>query len=477
MRRVAVALLIPAILSLDTVSAQSPNIVLLLSDDQGWTGTSVQMDERIENSLSDLYRTPNLERLAAEGMRFSNGYSPAPNCSPTRMSIQTGKTAVRLGATDIIDVVPNDEGVAGIPGFYRNFYVNKPLNVPLPIANIPEDEITIAEFLKSRNPNYIAGHFGKWHMGGNSPEAHGYDEHDGLTTNTPGAQGLPDPKRTIEITERALTFLDSYGDRPFFMQVSYYAVHTPVRAMPEDVERYKTYQSATHLNTAYGAMTEDLDESVGAILNKLDELGLADNTYVIYTSDNGGEVDNPVTNNIPLASGKTHVWEGGIRVPLVFRGPGIAANTHSHVPVIGYDFLPTIADWLGAPEALPEDLDGGSLAEILSGDGTGTVERGTDELIWYYGAYRNMKHVGPQTAIRDGRYKYIRELDSGREYLYDLDLDLSETTDLTIFLPEIASRLSNRLDDYLEEVSVELPTHNADYDPAKDTGLISVSGT
>lgn len=475
-KRSAVTLLLLMSLPLGATLAATPNIVLLLADDQGWTGTSVQMDDRVPNSHSDLYRTPSLERLAGEGMRFSNAYSPAPNCSPTRMSIQTGKTAARLGATDIIDVVPDENGIAGIPGFYRNFYVNKPMLVPLPTADLPDAETTIAEFLKQHDPDYVTGHFGKWHMGGGSPDRHGYDEHSGTTTNVPGGMGPPDPKRTGEITERSLAFLEEHagGDRPFFLQVSYYAVHSPIRAFPETIDRYKTYSSNTHTNTSYGAMTEELDQSVGEILEKLDELGINDNTYVIYTSDNGGEVDAPMTNNIPLAKGKTHVWEGGIRVPLVIRGPGIAAGTQSHVAAIGYDFLPTIAEWLDAGDGLPANIDGGSLVEVLTNSGTGTVDRGTEALIWYYGAYRNMKHVGPQAAIRLDNYKLIRELDSGREYLFDLDLDLGETTDLSSFRSDVAHKLSSRLDDYFAAVKVELPRRNPHYDPANDTGLISV---
>ncbi len=469
-------LLLSAALPFAAIAGDSPNIVLLLADDLGWTGTSVQMDERVSNSRSDLYRTPNLERLADESMRFSNAYSPAPNCSPTRMSIQTGKTAALLGATDIIDVVPDENGISRIPSFYKNFYVNKPMRVPFPITDLADSDLTIAEFLKRHDSKYATGHFGKWHMGGGSPDRHGYDAHNGDTTNDPGRVGLPDPKRTGEITKQSLAFLDKHGDggNPFFLQVSYYAVHIPIRAKPETIERYKTYTSNTHTNTAYGAMTDEMDQSVGAILGKLDELGLADNTYVIFTSDNGGESDSPMTNNIPLSMGKTHVWEGGIRVPLFVRGPGIAAGTHSHVPAIGYDFLPTIADWVGSEDPLPDDIDGGSLASVLKGRGDGVVERSTDALIWYYGAYRNMKHVAPQTAIRQGSHKLIRELDSGREYLYDLDLDLSETTDLSSFRPEVAKRLSSRLDAYLSEIDLELPSRNTEYDPTKDMGLISV---
>ena len=200
-------------------AAESPNIVLILTDDQGWTGTSVKMDDRVPGSASDLYRTPQLERFARQGMRFSSGYSPAPNCSPTRMSIQTGKTAARLGATDIIEVVPREGRTSG---FYNRFYLNKPLKLPLPISDLPDKEITIAEFVKQHDSDYQTAHFGKWHMGGGSPENHGYDFHSGTTTNRQGNIGEPDPKRTGEVTKEAIQFLKKQAERggPFFLQVS-----------------------------------------------------------------------------------------------------------------------------------------------------------------------------------------------------------------------------------------------------------------
>ena len=472
-----------------TSPATAQNIVLILSDDQGWTGTSVQMDARVGNSVSDLYRTPSLERLAAEGMTFSNAYSPAPNCSPTRMSIQTGKTAARLGATDIVDVVPDADGVAGIQFFHDAMYVNKPMVVPLPISDLPDDEVTIAEFLKAHDPNYATGHFGKWHMGGESPERHGYDAHSGPTTNAPGDQGAPDPKRSGEVTDEAVRFISAQADagRPFFVQVSYYAVHTPVLAKEETVQEFNglitpepprggpfgRFVNLSHTSTVYAAMTAELDAGVGRILDTLDEHGLADSTYVIYTSDNGGESDVPVTSNVPLAWGKTHVWEGGIRVPLLVRGPGIAGGSRSDVPAIGYDFFATIADWVGVSGPLPEHQDGGSLHGVLSNGGTGKVERGTEPLVWFYGAYRNMKHVAPQTAIRRDNHKLIWELDSGRTYLYDLDLDLSETTDLSRFRPQVAESLHEELKAYLAAVGTPMPTHNPDYDPTADRALVS----
>lgn len=458
------------ILASTAFADDAPNIVLILTDDQGWTGTSVPMDQKLPGSASDLYQTPSLEKLAEQGMRFSNGYSPAPNCSPTRMSIQTGKTAPRLGATDIIDVVPRD-GVAGL--FYNRFYVNKPLKVHLPISDLPDDEITIGELLKSHNAAYKTAHFGKWHMGGGSPDRHGYDAHSGLTSNRQGSVGEPDPKRTGEVTTQATEFIAEHaGKSPFFVQVSYYAVHTPIRAKGETIDSYASKTSRQHMNYLYAAMTDELDQGLGRILDQIEQSEIGDNTYVIYTSDNGGEITGGVvTNNVPLARGKTSVWEGGVRVPLIIRGPGIKPGSQCDVPAIGYDLLPTIAAWVGATDKLPEDLDGGSLDRVLASEGKGEVARGTDSLIWYYGAYRNNKHVAPQAAIRRGPHKLIWELDTDRASLFDLSVDISETTDLTRFRPEVASGLRQELEEYFAQVGTKLPTINPDYDPAKDPGL------
>lgn len=468
-------LFLPLLIAGSLSAAEQPNVVLVLTDDQGWTGTSVRMDERIPSSASDLYRTPNLQRLAQQGMRFSNGYAPAPNCSPTRMSIQTGKTAPRLGATDILDVVPRD-GVGG--RFYNMYYVNKPLNVHLPISALPDEELTIAELLKKHDPAYKTAHFGKWHMGGRSPEEHGYDFHSGPTTNGPGRQGAPDPKRTGEVTDAAVEFLEQHGQTsPFFLQVSYYAVHNPVLFKSETLADYSPTDGRQHVNLRYASMTEELDQGFGRILDTLDALDLTDNTYVIYTSDNGAEItEGTFTNNEPLAKGKTHVWEGGIRVPLVIRGPGIAPNSQCDLPAIGYDFLPTIADWAGAGSRLPNNLDGGSLVPVLTNNGQGEIQRGTETLIWYYGTYRNHKHVAPQAAIRRGNHKLIWEFESDRTLLFDLSLDLSETTDLVRFRPDVAKQLHDELRGYFARVGTKLPTINADYDPAKDPGLRPARG-
>ncbi len=459
------------ILVLVPVHAAPRNVVLILADDQGWTGTSVQMDRSRSDSKSDLYQTPNLERLAAAGMTFSSAYSPAPNCSPTRMSIQTGKTAPRLGATDIIDVVPNEQGVA--PLFHDTMYVNKPMILPLPVASIADDEVTIAEFIKTHRPQYATGHFGKWHMGGGSPARHGYDAHNGLTTNVEGRAPPPDAKRTTQVTDAAIAFIrqQAESETPFFVQVSYYAVHLPIFASPKSREPFRDRQSVYHSNLGYAAMTAELDAGVGRILATLDELDLTGDTYVIYTSDNGGEVDMPVTSNAPLAFGKTHVHEGGIRVPLIIRGPGIKTGSASNTPVVGYDFFPTIADWLGIDANLPASLDGGSLVPLLTDPAVGGVERPTPYIVWYYGAYRNFKHVVPQAAIRDGDYKLIWNLESDQTMLFNLALDISETTNLSRFNPARAAAMHDSLKAYFKAVGVRLPVHNPDYDPTKDKGF------
>jgi len=454
----------------------TPNIILFLADDQGWTGTSVLMDKVDSRSKSDFYQTPALERLAEQGMRFSQAYSPHPNCSSTRMSIQTGKSPARLGTTDIYDVNPGTPGFIQV--FYENFYLNKPLIMHLPIVGLPEEEITIAEFVKERKPEYVFGHFGKWHMGPKDPSVHGYDWHDGPTTNTEGNLDTEDPKEIYTVTEKAVRFMQRQSARrtPFFLQVSHYAVHTAIQAKPETIGKYRTATSGErHANAGYAAMTEDLDDSLRILMKALDELNLTDNTYVFYTSDNGGEVQdgNSPTNNIPLRKGKTHTWEGGIRVPFIVKGPGIALNSQCDAPINGSDLFATFADLMGIEANLPENQDGGSLAGLLKNGGHGKVERGVDHFVWYYPHYRNMKDVFPQASIRYGDYKLRKEYDTNTLMLFDLSKDLGEAKDLSKSKPDIAAQLHNRLNEYLADIDAKVPTKNPDYDPELDKGLNS----
>ena len=461
-----------------------PNVILVLVDDQGWTGTSVQMDAAVPTSKSDLYRTPSLEKFASEGVRFSSGYSSAPNCSPARMSIQTGKTSSRLKSTDITAVHPAnyDQEPYG-RRMYEVSYVNKPLLIELPASELDPDELTIAELLKISRPEYVSAHFGKWHLG-TPPDQHGYDAHSGNTSNVEGDIGEPDPKRTSEVTRQAIEFLQDQSEngQPFFMQVSYYAVHTPLLARETSIEGIQHRQKkmredgvgvrgrlSRHRDPVYAAMTEELDEGFGDLMRAVDELGLADNTYVIYTSDNGAEIQNTFTTNAPLARGKTSVWEGGIRVPFLVRGPGVLQDKQVDWPVVGHDILPTIAEWTGM-QSLPDDLDGQSFAKVLVGPDQSVSER-DQGLIWYYGAYRNAKYVSPQMAMRKGRFKLYWDIQNDRVSLFDLSLDLGETTNLSSFHETISNSMLEELKAYMAGVGVDLPERNENYDPAKDLGL------
>lgn len=466
------------------LAAQSanPNVILVLVDDQGWTGTSVQMADSVPASRSDLYLTPSLEKFAEQGVRFSSGYSSAPNCSPARMSIQTGKTAPRLKSTDITSVHPANYGQEPFgERMYQRAYVNKPLIMELPASELATDEQTIAEVLKASKPAYVSAHFGKWHLG-TSPDLHGYDVHSGNTSNVEGNIGEPDPKRTTEVTDQAIGFLREQAEsgRPFFMQVSYYAVHTPLLAHESNIEKVQRRQNEqrrndtrnrlfTHRDPVYAAMTEELDSALGSLMDAVDDLGMTSTTYMIYTSDNGAEILNSFTSNAPLARGKTSVWEGGIRVPFLVKGPGVRTNSQVDWPVVGHDILPTIADWVGI-DNLPPDLDGQSFAQVLTELDSSTRNR-ENGLIWYYGAYRNVKHVSPQMAIRQGDHKLYWDIQNNRVNLFDLSLDLGETTNLSDFYPSIADSLLGQLKAYMNDVGVVLPRRNPDYDPSTDPGL------
>ena len=452
---------------------KSPNIIVFLADDQGWTGTSVQMDKNRPESKSDFYQTPALERLAEQSMRFSQAYSPHPNCSSTRMSIQTGKSPARLGTTDIYDVNPGTPGF--IEPFYNNFYLNKPLIMHLPIIGLPEEEVTIGEFIKKHRPEYTTAHFGKWHMGPKNPTIHGYDVHDGPTTNTEGNAGMPDPKQLHGITHRSVDFIKTQAaaDTPFFLMISHYAVHTRIFAEKETIDKYsKLEPGKNHKNGPYAAMTENMDESLATLLQTLDELKLTDDTYLIYTSDNGGEIGpgSTPTNNTPLRKGKTHTWEGGIRVPLIVRGPDIKADSQCNAPVNGSDFFATFVDILDIDAPLPANMDGGSLAGVLRNSGRGKIDRPTEDFVWYYPHYRDFKAVFPQAAIRSGNYKLRKEYDTDRLMLFDLSKDIGETNDLSSSHPDLTKKIHKKLNDYLAEVQAKIPTKNINYDPKKDRG-------
>ncbi len=421
---------------------EKPNIILILTDDQGWTDTSVPMMKGREDSKSDFYQTPNLDRLAKAGMVFSNAYAPAPVCSPTRYSILYGKTPARL----------------------HHATLNKN-------AATPEKELSLPKMIKAADPSYITAHFGKWHQPTSSPEDAGYDESTGPTGNgegdwiSPGVPNPPDdPKRTFSLSRKACEFMSNQvkADRPFFMQVSYYAVHVQNYALEKTKEKYRNMKPGKKSNprdfelpppplnqgmVAYAAMVEDLDTGFGMILDKLDELGITDNTYVIFTSDNGGGF----RGNEPLQRGKADLWEGGLRVPTVVRGPKVSADTYCDVPIAGWDFFHTIGEIIGNTNPLPENLDGGSLLEVFEKGNEGSVKRGEEALVFHFPWFNGE----PESAIRLGDYKLIKNLDSRELWLFNLAEDIEEKNNLAEAMPEKTNALHNRLTSYLENVNAE----------------------
>lgn len=424
----------------------NPNIILVLTDDQGWTDTSVQMMAGRADSKSDFYRTPALERMAREGMVFSNAYAPAPVCTPTRVSIQFGKTPARLHDT----------------GHYRS--ARKDF----------DDEVSIAQAIKAVDPSYGAAHFGKWGGQATSPEQAGYDRSDGKTNNYHGDwRSLKDkrpippdnPKQIFGLTRRACQFMEDQvsAGRPFYLQVSHYAVHVQHRALKETIEKYRglprgkkcapeDYQSpppgVSLWMLEYAAMIENLDTGLESMLKKIDELGITESTYVIFFSDNGGDF----RGNTPLRGQKSELWEGGIRVPMIVRGPGIKPGSRCDEPVAGWDFLPTFVDLAGGDKkAVPENRDGGSLRLLFENSGKGRIDRPVEGLVFHFPDFQGVT----MSAIRLGDYKLLKDWETGKIHLYNLVDDLGETRDLAPKMPKKVNELYRKLMNYLDSVNAE----------------------
>ncbi len=440
-------LLLPLLLISAVALAQPPNIVFILVDDMGWTGTSVEMDDRIEESKSDFYQTPNIEKLAKQGMRFSRAYSPGSLCTPSRAAILTGKTPAELHMTT--------------PGGGRVQSYHK-LAAPTHIKELPPSETTIAEALK--NAGYATAHLGKWHLGHGNPGEHGFDMHDGSTGNE-----VPDPKNgpkdVFGITERACEFMEQQAKerRPFYLQLSHYAVHVPVEALDDSKKKFsKARKGERHSDVDYAAMTWDLDASIGQLLGKIDELEITNNTYVVFMSDNGAGGNPRKPQNLPLAGGKGSLYEGGIRVPLIIRGPGIESNISCRENVTGCDLFPTFFEWAGLPA--PEEIEGASLVPLLEGNPT-TLQRPEESLLFHYPHYGHGPAQKPQSAIIVNNYKLLKDLETGATQLFDLGADLSEENNLAGKMPEKAAEMAALLDKRLKQVDAQMPTGNSTYDP------------
>jgi arylsulfatase A-like enzyme len=446
-------------------AADRPNVVLILCDDLGWADLGCYG--------STYHKTPHLDRLAASGVRFTDAYAACPVCSPTRASLLTGRYPQRYNLTDWLP---------GRPDRSDQKLLRPKINQQLPL-----DEITVAEALKPAG--YVSGHVGKWHLGGKGfgPEQQGFavnvaGDHTGTArsyfapfkskdgTFMPGLEKAPDGEYlTDRLTAEAEMFIDDHRDGPFFLYLAHYAPHIPLRARPEIEKKYKPGKHGEQGNPAYAAMLESLDDGVGRVLKKLDDLKLAERTIVVFTSDNGGLAtlegsDRAPTFNGPLREGKGYLYEGGIRVPLIVRWPGVTkAGTTCTVPVSSIDFFPTTLEACGAKSEAK--VDGVSLVPLLKG---GEVKR--DALYWHYPHYAN-QGSRPGGAVRAGRYKLIEFYEDGRRELYDLGKDVSETRNLVEDRPEVAKELAAKLDAWRKDVGARMMTANPDYVPnpqAKD---------
>ena len=421
----------------------SPNFIFILVDDQGWNGTSVQMMNSEPLSKSDYHFTPNLEKLAQRGIRFSNAYASAPVCAPSRYSIQFGKTPARLS---LIRVGMNSS------------HINH------------EELMSIPKALKKINNNYVAAHFGKWGIG-SIPEKLGYDNSDGPTKNKDGGfvnngtqwnhVSVKDPKNIFSLTQKSVDFMEknTNENKPFYLQISHYAVHASIQSKEETYIKQEQKQlGAQHINPGFAAMTEDLDESLGLILDKIKQLGIQDNTYIIYMSDNGSVPNIPGARkytksyNYPLRRGKWDALEGGLRVPLIIAGPGIENGNESQVPVSGSDILPTIKDLAGKSNYKLNEIDGGSFKSILFDPSKVEVNREVDGLFFHVPYKNGIALKRPHSAVRKGDFKLVKFQDNGELFLYNIKIDKKESINLISENPKKTKELEKLLMNYLKQV-------------------------
>ena len=419
-----------------------PNFVVIMAEAQGWPNTSVMMDDRLSASKSAVFKTPAVERLAREGMRFAYGYALSPRCTPSRAALLTGIGPAALHMTYVR--VGRETGP-----------VRTALIPPEPVLEMPTAVTTVAEMLKG--VGYTTAHFGKWHVGRTDPGKHGFDESDGATNNGgPDGVANPNPKQSFGMTERGIAFMRraQLAGKPFYLQLSHYP----------NQERKEGGGGNGRDRDTVRADSDEIDKTVMQLLTALDTLGLPGRTYVIYTADHGGQGRN---GNAPLSGGKGAVTEGGLRVPFLIRGPGIAGNVCSRVPVTACDVLPTIAELAGVRAALPAAVEGGSLAAVLRDQaGRGNVQRSREELVFHFPHY-DMGNGGPATAILLGGYKLVRNYEKKTQRLFDLENDPGEERDLAAKLPEKAAELDARLTRYLNAVAAQLAQPNPNHDPTK----------
>lgn len=451
-----------------------PNIVFILIDDMPWQGTAVRMDGDMPASGMAFLKMPNVTRLSEEGMTFRNARAAAAMCAPSRCSIQTGMMTARHLYSGNGGFGAKTDGT--VEYMSRGKDATMPLLCPEPQGNIRHP--SIAGVLKKSG--YATAHFGKWHLYGGGPAKHGYDESDGETDNktfrpidpTTGekTKTSEDPKFMFSITKRGVDFMERQvkAGRPFFVQLSHYANHGQYQARKATLEKYeknpvfqKIASPRERANSQLSAaMTEDLDTSIGQLLAKVDELGISDNTWIIFTSDNGYHAWNE--GREPLRGGKWWIWDGGLRVPLIVRGPGVAAASRCAVNVVGYDWLPTFADLAGISADVPKDVDGVSLKPLLLGQPVSgdLVNRA---IFFHYPHYRVSP---PCSAIIKGDQKLLHFYEwPDDNFVFDLKTDLGEQKNVATANPDQLQAMRQNMMEQLKAVGAYFPKPNPKADP------------
>ena len=338
---------------------------------------------------------------------------------------------------------------------------NRRLLPPRSSVELPKSETTIAELLKQAG--YATAHFGKWHVGAADPSEHGFDESDGPTKNSgPENVANPHPKQLYGMTERGMDFMTRQvkAGKPFFVQMSHYASRKALDAKQETVDTVQGWTPALNeKRVGQAAAILDLDITLGMILKNIEQLGITDNTYVIYTADHGTPGRG---SNAPLNNGKGTVWDGGLRVPFFIRGPRIKPGTFCHARTTGVDLFPTLAELANVSAPLPTGIEGGSLVPLLTG--SGNVKRPREELVVHF-PHHDKDELGPASAIWLGNFKLLRFYETGAQKLFDLSQDIGERQDLAKQMPERVKELTGRLDRYLKDIGAQMPIPNPNYDP------------
>lgn len=459
-------------------AAVRPNIVFILADDLGWRD--------LRCTGHDIHDTPHLDRLAREGTRFTQGYAAAPICSASRAALLTGRSPARLGF-EFVTKLPTAKRPAGLPL----------VGPPYPL-NLPITEVTLGDTLGAAG--YATGYFGKWHVsehtGGylgwsttHGPLQQGYAEGDSAFGNHPYAYRTDPSLKTTPLaagdygrdtlTEKAIAFLQARRERPFFLHLAHYFVHDPIHSRAAWlVEKYRArYPAGTDpRRLEYAAMVETLDHYIGQLLGALDELGLRDNTLVVFTSDNGGHPE--YTSNAPLRGSKWNLYEAGVRVPWIVRWPAhVPAGATSDAPFIGTDLLPTLAAASGAPLPAAVTLDGRNVLPLWRRAAPSAAEH-TRDFVWHFPYYHPetgyakakpaigvddfaTSQTKPHSALRSGPWKLIQFHENDRVELYNLLADPGEQRDLAAHEPARAVELQSRLRGELARVGARFPTRAA----------------